>query len=58
MNSDGNDLSTLKPVLTSIFRGQSHDIKALKIVSSKMLLSGGETTDICIYKLENGRFME
>ena len=58
MNSDGNDCSSLKPVLTSIFRGQSHDIKVLKIVSPQMLLSGGETTDICIYKLEDGRFRE
>lgn len=41
---------------TSIFRGQSHDINSLALFDKKTLLSGGLTTDICVYKLKNGRF--
>ena len=37
-------------------RGQSHDIYSLCLAGGN-LLSGGVTTDICLYKLENGRFM-
>ena len=42
-------------VFSSIFRGQSHDIKSLVLLSNKQLLSGGVTTDICLYNLNNGR---
>ena len=28
------------------------------IENGKLLLSGGVTTDICIYKIENGRFLD
>lgn len=41
-------------VLSSIYRGQSHDIKSLVLLSPNTLLSGGVTTDICIYKLQDG----
>ena len=43
-----------EPVLTSIFRGQSHDVKSLAVLNAGTLLSGGVTTDICVYKLEEG----
>ena len=42
-------------VFASIFRGQSHDIKSLLLLSNKQLLSGGVTTDVCVYNLNNGR---
>jgi U3 small nucleolar RNA-associated protein 4 len=45
-------------LLTSKFRGQSHDINSLVLLNETCLLSGGLTTDICLYKLENGRFIE
>ena len=38
-------------MLSSIYRGQSHDIKSLVMLSPNCLLSGGVTTDICVYKL-------
>jgi hypothetical protein len=41
---------------TSIYRGQSHDINCLVLWDKKTLLTGGVTTDICIYKLKSGRF--
>jgi hypothetical protein len=43
---------------SSIFRGQSHDIKSLVMLNKNTLLSGGVTTDICVYKLEDGRFKD
>jgi hypothetical protein len=45
-------------ILTSKFRGQSHDINTLCLINDDYLLSGGLTTDICIYKLLNSRFVE
>ena len=45
-------------ILSSIYRGQSHDIKSLVVVSDNSLLSGGVTTDICVYKLQDGRFKD
>lgn len=36
-------------------RGQSHDIYSL-CLAGEHLLSGGLTTDICLYKLENSKF--
>lgn len=54
-----NDDSINNIVLTSIFRGQSHDIKSLLILNPRTLLSGGINTDICVYKLEDsGRFRD
>ena len=41
-------------IYTSSFRGQSHDVKALGLLDDNTLLSGGDTTDICIYHLFNG----
>ena len=41
-------------VSLGLFRGQSHDIKSLILLSPNELISGGETTDICVYKLQNG----
>ena len=38
--------------LTSKFRGQSHDIKAMLMLNDDKLVSAGETTDMCIYALE------
>lgn len=43
--------STSEWVFSSIFRGQSHDIRSLVLLNSKQLISGGVTTDICIYNL-------
>lgn len=40
-------------VFLSLFRGQSHDIKAL-VIRDGELYSGGNTTDICVYKLRQG----
>ena len=52
-------LGTDTPTQTSIFRGQSHDIKSLVLLNSRTLISGGITTDMCIYNLEDGgRFPE
>ena len=45
-------------MVSSIFRGQSHDIKSLIVLNPNTLLSGGVTTDICIYKLQDGRFKD
>ena len=45
--------------MTSIFRGQSHDIKSLLLLNQHTLLSGGINTDICVYNLEqSGRFRD
>jgi WD40 repeat protein len=44
--------------VTSRFRGQSHDINALLLLNDNCLLSGGVTTDICIYNLKNQIFIE
>jgi len=45
-------------IYTSCIRGQSHDINSLCMSSVDTLISGGITTDICIYPLVNGRFKE
>jgi len=45
-------------IVSSADRGQSHDVKALKLLEDNILISGGLTTDICIYNLDNGRFVE
>ena len=45
-------------MLSSIYRGQSHDIKSLVMLNPNCLLSGGVTTDICVYKLQDGRFKD
>lgn len=45
-------------VYTSCIRGQSHDINALCLSGADTLISGGVTTDICVYPLANGRFHE
>ena len=41
-------------IFTSSFRGQSHDVNTLALIDDDTLLSGGNTTDICIYHLFNG----
>ena len=41
-------------IYTSSFRGQSHDINSIALLDDDTLLSGGNTTDICIYHLFNG----
>ena len=52
---DMGETVTSKWVQSSSDRGQSHDIRALCLVAGKNeLLSGGLTTDICIYKLIKG----
>ena len=38
-------------IFGGVFRGQSHDIKSLIHLNEKTLLSGGETTDVCVYDL-------
>lgn len=38
-------------VFLGLFRGQSHDVKALVRTGREELCSGGNTTDVCIYKL-------
>jgi hypothetical protein len=45
-------------IFSSIYRGQSHDIKSLILLNGKQLMSAGVTTDICIYNLINGRFAD
>ena len=41
-------------VFASSFRGQSHDVNSLSLIGDDVLLSGGNTTDICIYHLFHG----
>ena len=41
-------------IFASSFRGQSHDINSLSLLGDNVLLSGGNTTDICIYHLFYG----
>ena len=41
-------------IFASSFRGQSHDVNTLSLIDDDKLLSGGKTTDICIYHLLNG----
>lgn len=41
-------------VSLGLFRGQSHDIKSLVLLQPNELISAGETTDICVYKLQDG----
>jgi len=41
-------------IFASSFRGQSHDINSLSLLGDNVLLSGGNTTDICIYHLFHG----
>ena len=45
-------------ILTSSFRGQSHDINSLSLLNENYLLSGGITTDICINHLYNGNMYQ
>jgi len=45
-------------VMTQAERGQSHDIHALELIGEDLLISGGLTTDICLYKLRNGIFSD
>lgn len=45
-------------ILTSSFRGQSHDINSLCLLNENYLLGGGITTDICIYHLYNGNMFQ
>jgi len=53
--SDMGSVFTTKWIQTSSDRGQSHDVKALCLVyPTRQLLSGGLTTDVCIYELEEG----
>ena len=48
------DKKNNKFIFSSSFRGQSHDINTLALLDDDTLLSGGNTTDICIYHLFNG----
>ena len=41
-------------VFASSFRGQSHDVNSLSLIGDNILLSGGNTTDICLYHLFHG----
>ena len=48
--------SAQKWVVQNVFRGQSHDIRALLLQDADhKLLSAGVTTDVCVYPLTNGR---
>jgi len=38
----------------SLYRGQSHDIKSLLLTTPTELISGGVTTDICVYRTNKG----
>ena len=51
--NDNNDW-----VITSQERGQSHDVYALALINDELLISGGLTTDLCLYKLSGNRFLE
>lgn len=50
--------ATSQWVSLGLFRGQSHDIKSLILSAYGELLSAGETTDICVYKLRDGTLGE
>lgn len=39
-------------------RGQSHDINSLVELHDDLIISGGNSTDICLYKVVNGRFQD
>ena len=41
-------------VFLSMFRGQSNDIKSLILLDDQELVSAGVTTDVCVYKLNQG----
>ena len=43
-------------VVSSETRGQSHDILSLCFTNDNMLVSGGLSTDLCYYKINNGDF--
>lgn len=45
-------------MLTSQDRGQSHDVYSLVLINDNLLISAGLTTDLCLYNLENNRFIE
>ena len=45
-------------VVSSIYRAQSHDVKVLLLLSPSQLLSAGVTTDLCLYRLYDGRFKD
>lgn len=45
-------------MLTSQDRGQSHDVYSLALINDNLLISAGLTTDLCLYNLENNRFIE
>jgi len=57
-NTESGNRAANTWVISSVDRGQSHDVKALKLLAPNVLISGGLTTDICIYNLENDRFVE
>lgn len=44
--------------LTSTERGQSHDIYSLVELHEDLIASAGLSTDICLYKIKNGKFQE
>ena len=46
--------SIFKWVFLSLFRGQSNDIKSLILLGEHDMISGGVTTDVCVYKLIKG----
>lgn len=46
-----------KFVVSSEVRGQSHDILGMCFIDGNILVSGGLSTDLCYYPLENGDFV-
>ena len=57
LESSEADVGNYEFSLSSKDRGQSHDVYALELFHNDLLASGGVTTDICLYKLENGRLV-
>ena len=44
-------------MVSSEARGQSHDILSICFIDANTLVSGGLSTDLCYYTLENGDFV-
>ena len=58
LNDGNNEEKGNDWVITSQERGQSHDVYTLVLINDELLISGGLTTDMCLYKLNRSRFVE
>lgn len=53
-----DDIEVVEFKLSSKDRGQSHDVYCLVELHADLLLSAGNSTDLCLYKIENGGFRD